>query len=260
MKLNPVPMGRRAMMSAWVLTACVLALPSQGAHAQTQPANEKPAEARPDTGVYRTFYLTSVTEQHEANDIVTDLRNMLPKARLYYVSSQNAISMRGTDDEFQVAQKILSDIDRPRNAYRLTYSLTEKDGDRTVGTQKVSLIALDEGERSILKLGGRVPIVTGTTEAGSSARNSEVQYIDTGLSIEATVEGSSDALRLRTRVAQSSIADERAASGVPDPTFRQTVLENMAALVPGKPLVLGSLDIPGTSHHEEVSVVSELVR
>jgi type II secretory pathway component GspD/PulD (secretin) len=121
------------------------------------------------------------------------------------------------------------------------------------------MIALDGGDKAIVKQGGKMPIVTGTTDAGNSAQNSQVQYIDIGLTIEATVEGSASALRLRTKVEQSSVADQRAASSVQDPTFRQTGLEAMAALVPGKPLVLGSLDIPGTTRREEVSVVSELV-
>jgi hypothetical protein len=260
MKLNPVRMGRRALtpaISAVVLAIALCSL-TRPAVAQTEPTNS--TEPKPDTTTYQTFYLTSVAEQRNANDIVTDLRNMLPRARVFYVPSQYAISLRGSAQDIQTAQKILSDIDRPRRAYRLTYSLTELDGDKTIGTQKVSLIALDSGDRVIIKQGDKVPVITGTTEAGSSAQNTEVQYEDIGLNIEASVEGSPDALRLNTRIVQSSVADQRAASGVADPTFQQTVLDGITTLVPGKPLVLGSLDIPGTTHREEVSVVSELVR
>jgi hypothetical protein len=42
--------------------------------------------------------------------------------------------------------------------------------------------------------------------------------------------------------------------------IRQTKLEGMSTLAPGKPMVLGSLDIPGTTRHEEIEVVSDLVR
>jgi hypothetical protein len=83
-----------------------------------------------------------------------------------------------------------------------------------------------------------------------------VQYVDVGLSIEATIDGS----RLRTKVEQSTIADEKSAVGAQDPVIRQGVLEETSTLVEGKPLVLGSFDIPGTARHEEIGVVSELQR
>jgi hypothetical protein len=41
---------------------------------------------------------------------------------------------------------------------------------------------------------------------------------------------------------------------------RTWTLEAVAMLTPGKPVVLGSLDIPGTTRREVIEVVSELVR
>jgi hypothetical protein len=38
------------------------------------------------------------------------------------------------------------------------------------------------------------------------------------------------------------------------------VLDGLSALVPGKPQILGSFDVPGNTRHEEVEVVAELVR
>jgi hypothetical protein len=59
---------------------------------------------------------------------------------------------------------------------------------------------------------------------------------------------------------QSGIAEERSGIGTQDPIIRQTTLEGTSTLVQGKPLVLGSLDVPGSTRHQEVEVVSELVR
>jgi hypothetical protein len=59
---------------------------------------------------------------------------------------------------------------------------------------------------------------------------------------------------------QSSIAEDKSAADTRDPVIRQTTLEGTSTLVQGKPLVLGSLDIPGSTRHQEVEVVSELVR
>jgi type II secretory pathway component GspD/PulD (secretin) len=272
MKFNPVHTGRRAMSSALSLIVLVLTLPFLIGRAAAQekpsgdqaaaPANSPAAstQQKPDFGSYQTIYLTNVTSDRDANDIQTDLRNMLPKARIYYLQSQRALSIEGSAADVESAQRIVSEIDRPLKSFRLTFSLTEMDGDKTVGTQKVSLIALDNGDKTIFKQGSKVPIVTGTSAEGSSTQSSQVQYEDVGLTIEAAVDGSPDTLRLHTRIAQSSISDERAAGNTGDPAIRQTALEAGAGLVPGKPLVLGSLDIPGTTRHEEISVVSELIR
>jgi type II secretory pathway component GspD/PulD (secretin) len=261
MKLNPVHTGRRAIpfVSAPILLMLALTIFAQHASAQTQPEDTKPADHKPDAGTYQTLYLTGVAEQHDANDIVTDLRNILPMAKIYYVESRNAISIRGSAGDIQLAQKILSDIDRPRKTYRLTYSITETDGGKQLGTQKVALIVVDSGGKTTLKQGSRVPIVTGTSEAGTAAQNSQVQYVDIGLDIEASVDATADGVRLHSKVAQSSVAEDKSSVGALDPAIRQTFLEGIATLVQGKPQLLGSLDIPGTTRHEEVEVVSELV-
>lgn len=257
MKLNPVRAGRRAMTSAWFTMTLlwVLGAPAQRAFAQAQPA-----ESNPDSTTYQTLYLTNAAGPGEANEIVTDMRNMLPKAKLYLVESQDAISIRGSAEDIQAARKILADIDRPRRVYRLTYSLNQMDGDKSLGTEKVSMLVFGSGEKALLKQGSKIPIVTGTAEGSGSAENTQVQYIDVGLAIEASVNDSPDGARLRTKIEQSSLADRKPAAGAEDPAIEQTVLESMAALVPGKPLVLGSLDVPGSTRREEVSVVSELVR
>jgi hypothetical protein len=70
----------------------------------------------------------------------------------------------------------------------------------------------------------------------------------------------STGVRLRTKLVQSGIAEERSGIGAQDPIIRQTTLEGTSTLVQGKPLVLGSLDVPGSTRHQEVEVVSELVR
>ena len=74
------------------------------------------------------------------------------------------------------------------------------------------------------------------------------------------MDGYLDGVRLRTKVMQSSIAEERSSVGAPDPIIRQTTLEGTSTLVKSKTLVLGSLDVPGSTRQQEVEVVSEFVR
>jgi type II secretory pathway component GspD/PulD (secretin) len=234
--------------------------------AQTPPADSKSADAKPSADTYQTLYLTNATQQSEANDIVTGLRNMLPKSKLYLVLSQSAISMRGTQEDFQLAQKILSDLDRPMNIYRLTYTITETDNGKTTSSQHFTLIATPE-HGSELKQGSRIPVFVGTTDAKTFTQNgqiqyigAQVQYVDVGLTISATISGGPDELSLRTKVEQSSLAEQSSPVGAQDPVIKQTVLDEKFVLAPGKPLILGSLDVPGSTRKQQIEVVAEPVR
>jgi hypothetical protein len=216
-------------------------------------------DVKSSTEAYQSFYLTNLTQPNEANDAVTDLRNMFPRSRMYYVASQGVISMRGSAEDIGLAKKVLADLDRTRKIYRVTYTITETDGGKQTGTQQVALIVAVGGKTDV-KQGSRVPIVTGAVDAGSAAPNSQVQYVDVGLSIEASLEGNADGLSLRSRVEQSSVAEEKSGIGTQDPVILQTKLEGVSTLAQGKPMVLGSLDVPGSTRREEIAVVSEPVR
>jgi hypothetical protein len=253
--------GWRGLRAAAMFSALGLGLVMMAkiAGAQTASAESGPRDVKSSSEAYQTFYLTNLTQPNEAIDVSTDLRNMFPKAKLYYVATEDAISMRGTAEDIALAKKVLTDMDRARKIYRVTYSITEMEGSKPAGTQHVAVIVA-AGGKTVVKQGNRVPLVTGASDAGSSAANTQVQYVDVGLSIEASLEGSLDGLRLRSKVEQSSVAEEKSGLGTQDPVIRQTMLEGMSTLAQSKPLVLGSLDIPGSMRHEEIEVVSELVR
>lgn len=217
-------------------------------------AQEQTKEQRPPDE-YRTLYLSNSTGQRDANDIQTALRNMLPKARMYFVEPGNAISIRGSAEDIALAQKILADIDRPRKTYRLTYTIG--DGDSGHAAHLVVLVA--QGIETTLKQGARVPIVTGTYGTGSD-QNTQIQYQDVGMNLDAALEGNGDGLRLRTKIEQTSVAEEKSSVGIQDPVLHQSVLEGESAVVMGKPVVLGSIDMPGSGKRVEVSVVAEVVK
>ncbi|MGH9586021.1 MAG: hypothetical protein ACRD3F_03655 [Acidobacteriaceae bacterium] len=247
MKLKRGVAGLVVMTLALVVFAKVI---------RAQEANR--SESQPASKEYKTFYLANVTQPQPFSDIVRDIRNMLPQAKVYYVSSQNAVSILGTPDELALAQKIISDTDRAPKTYRLTYTITDKQNGASVGTRDVSLVVAAGGKTTI-KQGNRVPIATGTTgDAGSAS--TQMQYLDVGLSIEASVDGSPDHLKLHTRVEQSSVAEEKTVAGTQDPVIRQTALDGVSNLEQGKSIVLGSLDVPGSSRREEISVRSEVVQ
>src|SRR5277367_3117291 len=137
--------------------------------------------------VYQTLYLTNLTQENDANSVLSDLRNMLPQAKVYYVPSQAAISLRASAEDIALAQKILSDLDKTKKIYRLTYTMTERDGGKTIGVQHFSIVVAS-GSRTDFKQGSRVPVAVNTSSSPGGA-SSEITYLDVGQEIEASLDG-----------------------------------------------------------------------
>ncbi len=192
--------------------------------------------------VVATIPLMYATQQNDLNDIQTDLRNMLPKARIYGVASQRAITLSATAEDMATAKKLVAELDRPRKVYRLTYSIMESGGG---GKKAKFTLVVAAGEKTDFREGKRVPLVTGSYDTGATKSNSQVQYVDVGLSIEATLEGPAEGLQLKTKVEQSAVAQETSGVGAQDPVILQTRMEGTAMVAPGKPVVLGTMAVPG---------------
>ena len=58
---------------------------------------------------------------------------------------------------------------------------------------------------------------------------------------------------------QPRIAEEKSGLGTQDPIVRQAKLEGTSILAAGKPLILGSMDIPGTARRLDIEVLIEHV-
>ncbi|MGA7351465.1 MAG: hypothetical protein WBX06_09930 [Acidobacteriaceae bacterium] len=261
--MQPIHNAAAPKIPARILTLLTLALFATAARAQNEPAGLPCPDAK-NPSTYQTFYLTHTHETNQFTEIQTVLRNLLQEARINGIAAQNALAVCGSSADLQLAQKIIADLDRPRKTWRVTYTFTQADNGRApripaagdVGTQHISLIVAS-GERSDLKQGNRVPIVTGSTATDTPQTNSQIQYVDVGLSIYANIDGTADSLQFHTKIEQSSLADEKSVTTSQDPILHQNILEVASKLTPGKPLVLGSIDVPGTTRHEEVEVTVE---
>jgi hypothetical protein len=118
---------------------------------------------------------------------------------------------------------------------------------------------VDPGSKAFLKQGSRVPIMTGSSDAGSD-KDIQVQYMDVGLNLEASVEGYGEGMHLQTKIEETSVADEKSNVGIQDPVLRQSVLQSDSTFTVGKTMVLGSVEMPATGKRMEVSVVAEAMK
>jgi len=258
MKSTSNPTARRITICAPLLCGITLALLlAQPASIHAQPADTKTAE--PAAEIYQTIYLTNLTQQNDLGEVQTAVRNMVTKAKVYSIPSQNAIAIRGTAEDVQLAQKICADLDRPKKVYRLTFTIHDAESGQHADAHHFSLVVASGG-KSVFKQGSKVPIVTGTYDAATPSQNSQVSYQDVGLAIEASVDAYADGgLRLRSKIEQSDVSADKSGFGAQDPILNQTVLDGTASLTPGKPFVLGSIYVPSSTRQQEIEVVADLV-
>jgi len=258
MRRNDDGNGHRRVRFALPLVVLTMGtlLAAGAARAQTDTGQARQPETNTPQQTYETAYLSHATDTRQAEEIVTVLRNMLQRARIVFVASENAIAMRGSAEDLETAHKFLAALDRPSQTWKLTYTVTGADGAPSAGSHSY-VLTVAAGRMAELKEGKRVPLVTGNATAGASG--TQVQYVDIGLTINADVDGGGDALHVRSKIEQTAIADEKSGLGAQDPVVSEAMLENTVILVPGKPTVLGSLEMAGTGQRQQVSVVAEAV-
>lgn len=208
---------------------------------------------------YHVIHLSDATSPSDETDIVTDLRNMLPGVRIFYVGSRNVISMMSTEQDYEIAKQIVTDMSRGPRVFRLTYSISGTD---TAGGAKHRnvVMVVASGDRSLILQGERVPVTTGGFSTKSGAAVQDVQYLDVGLKLGVSLSGPADDLVLETHLTESAVVSEKSISGVDNPILRQTSLDNTSIVSVGKPLVLGSISIPGMNQQEQIEVTVEPVR
>ncbi len=108
-------------------------------------ANTRQNRTDLDELAVQTFYLTNASQQNDANEILTAIRNLLdPSVKIYLVPSQNAIVMRATPDQLMLAQKLLADLDRARPEVVVDVAILEvnKDKVRNLGITLPTSIGL----------------------------------------------------------------------------------------------------------------------
>jgi general secretion pathway protein D len=94
-------------------------------------ANTKTKHTDLDDLAVQTFYLTNASQQSDANEIYTAIRNVLPPdIKTYLIASQNAIIVRGTPDDLLLAEKLINDLDRVKAEVVVDVAILEVNRDK----------------------------------------------------------------------------------------------------------------------------------
>lgn len=136
--------------------------------------------------------------------------------------------------------------------YRITFTLTEMDGSKRVGSRHYAIV-LDSGKEippAFLRLGSKVPLETGEIQGNSTSQ--AISYVDVGLFIEASLHSFANGHELRSQVTQSEVDTQQ--SLTKDPVIRATDFKSAVLLQENKPVIIGNVDMPGTTHVLEIQV------
>ena len=248
-----------------ILAVAVLAMMAQGAWAQEPPKSDKAEVTKvtvraPQMPVH-TFFLSNATAPNDGNELLTAIRLMAtPETKIYLTPSRNSISVSGSPEAIAVAQQLIGELDKPKKSYRLTFTITESDGGKKIGVQHTSMVVVP-GQRSTMKNGSKVPVATGSYSAtGSVGTQTQFTYLDVGINMDVTLNEVAGGAELKAKVEQSSATENEEIAGVREPIVRQSVMEGVSMLQVGKPEVIGSLDISGSTRHLDIEVVMEPVK
>lgn len=80
--------------------------------------------------VMKTFYLRNVSSTSELQEAASTLRGILDLNRIQLIPTQNAMVLRGTSDQLVLAEKLLSDIDKPKGEVVINIAVMEVSRDR----------------------------------------------------------------------------------------------------------------------------------
>jgi general secretion pathway protein D len=89
-----------------------------------------------EENVMKTFYLKNVSTPAELQDAANSVRQILDITKVQLLPAQDALVLRGTTDQMILAQKLLSDIDKPKSevVIDITVMQISRGRLRTLGT------------------------------------------------------------------------------------------------------------------------------
>lgn len=106
----------------------------------------------------QVFYLKNVSQASDFTDMQTALRNVFQAtAKIYGLSGENAIVMRGTPDELQLAGMLVAGLDRPKPEVMVDITVMEVSRDklREIGLSPPTSLTVNSGSSQTLNQVGR---------------------------------------------------------------------------------------------------------
>jgi len=178
------------------------------------------------------------------------------------------LSARAQDESKKDTPRQAASV-QPVQPYRLDFSFNEVADGKIVNTRRYSM-DITAGESNEIKIGTRVPVVTGANNPSTPAAV-QYQYLDIGTNIWAQLREHGDELMLTVRSDVSNL-DTNSADGPGGgnssaerrmdlgPVIRQIKISGSTLLTTGKPILIGSMDDPNSKRQFQLEVTVTKLR
>jgi 3D (Asp-Asp-Asp) domain-containing protein len=161
-------------------------------------------------------------------------------------SAQPTSEKAKTEAKQNVESAAAAEREKPVHAYRLDFSVNELEDGKKINTRQYSL-NLNADDANEIKIGTRVPV-----EAG----HEQFQYMDVGTSIWCRIGERPDGVPLSVRAEISNFAIPDQGTGHESrPAIRQFKINASTLALPGKPMVVGSVDDPNSKRQFQLEVM-----
>jgi len=136
------------------------------------------------------------------------------------------------------------------NAYRLDFVVNETEDGRKINSRQYEM-NLTAGDGNEIKIGTRVPV---------EAKQGEFQYIDVGTKIWCRLEERENDLVLTVRSDISNFAATEQQNSHTMPLLRQMTINASTTAMAGKPVIVGSVEDPGSKRQFSLEVTANRLR
>jgi hypothetical protein len=182
------------------------------------------------------------------------LKRLIGVALVLVVVGGSSLGQEKSNESTQKAQS-------GKATYKLDFVLSEVQDGKRINARNYSAL-VREGEWAKIRLGDRVPLMTGGSSLpGGAAGPAQFQYIDVGTNIDTRVATEVESgLPISVTAEVSSIVPEQQGEKFPAPLVRQLRYSLDAVIPMGKQTVLSSADELVGNRHLQIEVTATKVR
>jgi hypothetical protein len=151
---------------------------------------------------------------------------------------------------------------KPRiiDPYRLDFSFNELEDGKKINTRHYSMNLTSDNSNEI-KIGSRVPVSTASITDNHNNPATQYQYVDIGTNVWAqfrpTGNDDEEELIIRSEVSDLDLSAQARSS---NPVIRQIKIQGSTLLVPGRTMVIGSMDDPNSKRQFQLEVTVTKLR
>jgi general secretion pathway protein D len=119
----------------------------------------------------KTFYLQNVTTPQELQEIATVIRSVTDIRRALTYNGQMALTVRGSVDQVNLAQKLIIDLDKPKSEVVIDVLVMEANRTKTRDLAAAIATGGAAGLRTGINFTPRNPVLTGSTSNNNGNNN-----------------------------------------------------------------------------------------